>query len=151
MNTRRKQFSGRRFAGHEAAGQDYYAFHTALLARCYPKHACVSNDGTPVFLNTPQGQRLIGHVQSIDGAPMFVKHVKENLHLQRNMDAWGIDSRALDVLEARGLTRIRVITDTGATYNTSTSVYRLHGIPGDFGYGAQVFLPRKWWCRRDEQ
>ncbi len=51
MNTRRKQFSGRRFAGHEAAELQYDAFHTALLERCYPKHACVSNDGTPVFLS----------------------------------------------------------------------------------------------------
>ncbi|MEN6358090.1 MAG: hypothetical protein ABFD83_13520 [Armatimonadota bacterium] len=137
--------SGGRFAGRPT-GQYYADFHSALMRKCYPKSDRAST-GTPVIIKTPQGNRFAGQVQAINGIPVFVKHVVVSKHLQRNMDAWGIDSRVLDLLEQRSVLRIRVITDKGEVYDTSMDVFYDHGIICDFGYGSQVFLPRRYWLR----
>ena len=127
------------------AGQQYAEFHTALLNRCYPKPTNMSTSDTPNIIHTPQGRKLAGYVRAIHSTPVFVKQATESKHLHRKLDAWGIDSRVLDVLEERGVRYIRVESDDCRTYTATIEIFRRFGIARNFGYGAQVFLPRKYW------
>lgn len=133
--------------GGTASGQEYNAFHSALLSKCYPKSS-MESIGTPVIVKTAQGFRDAGHIRSIGDNPVFIKTVTTSRHLQRNMDAWGIDVRVVNTLKKRNICRIRIIdTESGAIYDTILNVIDNHGVCRDFGYGAQIFLSRKYWFR----
>jgi hypothetical protein len=102
-----------------------------------------------VYLNTPQGVRNVGRIFTENGERILEKHVTESKHLHRAFNAWGIDAELLRTLPGRGVDGIRIVTDTGVTEHAPVKVWMERGIRRDFGHGPQVFLPRKFFHRRD--
>jgi hypothetical protein len=90
-------------------------------------------------------------VLSEDGRLWLEKKVDPARHLHRRFDAWGVDAELLRSLEAQEVFGVRCVLNTGEVEEAPLSAFCNHGIPFDFGHGPQVFLPRRWWRRRDMQ
>ena len=111
----------------------------------YPREARVVN------VQTPQGPKTAGAIVSEDGRQIFLKRVLQCKHLQKCYNAWGIDRQALTQIHRQGVGRVRIeALDTGAIEEAPVEAYAAHGILKDFGFGPQVFLPRKFFRRIDK-
>lgn len=127
---------------------DTSLFHDALMRKVYPKDSPASTVGRPVIIRTEQGNRDAGHIRAVGQHKVFVKLVSATVHLQRNMDAWGIDSRVLDLLKELNIPRIRIIDrESNSIYDAHSNTILNHGVRRDFGYGEQIFLSRKYWFK----
>ena len=113
----------------------------------YPRTARKSTSEA-VYINTPQGRRQVGRIVTQDGQRIFEKDVIEAKHLHKRFDAWGVDAAIIDSLTREGVAWIRVLTDTGSVEEASVGTFALKGMRYDFGFGPQVFLPRKFFGRR---
>lgn len=107
-------------------------------------------DGQAVYLNTPQGTRKVGIIATDNGRRVLEKHCIESKHLHRRFDAWGVDAELLVMLAQSGVESIRVLSDKGTVEEAGLQTWKEHGIGHDFGYGRQVFLPRKHFRRTDK-
>lgn len=112
----------------------------------HPKHA--RREGKPVFIETPMGQRCIGHLTLENKRLILVKVLQEKKHLCGKHGGWGIDRSALELLGLMDVDAIRVYSsDTEVTEEATLADYTAYGISDDLGCGQQVFLPRRYFHR----
>jgi hypothetical protein len=102
------------------------------------------------------GRRLGVIVQSVDGKiigdiekGVFTKRVDGRVHMLRQPPAWAIDVRAF-VKDVRPNCHTIVVEDTHAQLTYSVSVQLFSDKKGalDRRYGAQYYLPLKYWTVR---
>lgn len=121
----------------------------AIRTKVYGKDGIKSSHDNPIYLNTPQGRRLVGYVIDEHNTRILEKKVIESKHLHKRFNAWGVDAMLLDTLPKDNISIIRIKADTGAIEQATIGTFYLHGIRHDFGFGPQVFLPRKYFTRID--
>ncbi len=78
----------------------------------------------------------------------FWKSVSGKLHLMRVLDAWGIDEELMQKLLKYDAKIIVTDRDDGQVYETDAKTYQDYGLSRDFGFGAQLFLPRDKFVQR---
>lgn len=99
----------------------------------------------PFRINTPQGVRVIGHLENVGGKLVLVKKVERPKHFHRVLGAWGIDKAALQELQRRRVWGIRLEVDDGSILEARLDRILKLGIERDFGHGVQVFLRESAW------
>lgn len=79
---------------------------------------------------------------------LFTKDVKASKHLFNAADAWGMDKAFFDteLLPNNFLITIRD-TENGAVYTATAREWSEKGFVRDFGWGEQIFLPRKYFTK----
>lgn len=150
MSYSRSMSSGSSFAGR-ATGQEQ-SFLKAVHRKAYPKSRKRANEkgeAKAIYINTPQERRLAGYMLKEDGGCVLEKRVIESKHLHRRFNAWGIDASLVETMPADGVNMIRIVSDSGIIEEATLDTFRTHGISHDFGFGPQLFLPRKYFCSRD--
>lgn len=80
---------------------------------------------------------------------IYRSHRQSSKHLLRILDAWGIDKKILDQLKKDDCLEVRILDhDDMIVYRAPISVFDEHGVEKNF-VGRQVFLPRKWWIKKE--
>ena len=95
----------------------------------------------PLKILTPQGSKIVGIVELLDGKRVLFKKVRKSKHLFRALDAWAVQEEILGYIDEIVIEDI----EDGIKYFSSVANILSHGIRRDLGYGCQVFLPRKFW------
>lgn len=144
MSLTNRKPRGTAFEGR-AAGQGSKPL-ARLATAFYHGRGGRASDRRTVMVDTPVGQRTVGHVEE----GVFRKQVRKGEHLLRILDAWGFQAELLPQLRAEGVMRVEVYdAEEGVTYAVALDVIEARGVRRDFGHGEQVFLPRKFFERSD--
>lgn len=82
---------------------------------------------------------------------VFTKKVKFSKHYMKIYDAWGLDLKMfLEHLFPKNAQIYIEDTESGSVYHISARNWAANGIFRDFGYGEQIFCPRKHFTRSDK-
>lgn len=93
-----------------------------------------------MLFRNEKGQR-VGELK--DG--VYRKIVSGSKHLQKNMDAWAIDSKIVDTLIKEDAQEIRIKdSETDNVYMIPVSEFISHSVERNFGFGKQMFVSRKF-------
>lgn len=95
------------------------------------------------------GDKLVGRYDSDTNT--FWKSVSGRKHLMRNLDAWGIQSEIVDKMQPKNPKIIITDSDDGTVYETDARAYHEYAFKRDFGFGAQHFLPREKFSKRESK
>ncbi len=83
--------------------------------------------------------RLVGEYHP--ASKIFVKKVRESVHLFRKTNSWGIDSKIIEALDSRGCKLIRVWDRENRTlYETKLHTWKDNAKYLKFDFGLQSFL-----------
>lgn len=86
--------------------------------------------------------KIIGDIEN----GVFIKRVYGSSHMLKTPPAWAIDCKAFLDSVIPHAHRIRVEDkDTGVAYEIATGVFSDHKVYVDRGFGAQYFVPLKYW------
>lgn len=99
---------------------------------------------TRVYIDTGVGTRLIGNFE--DG--VFISKRQASKHLYKKLNAWGIDSKALNgLINDKQLKQVIIIdTETNIRYITDASNFKKFGTTLNHKpHRTQIFLPLEHW------
>lgn len=95
----------------------------------------------PVFVNTPKGKKLHGHLD--DKTKTFIRKVTPK-DLMYKYDAWSINPKALKGLEELGVEQLKYITKD-KIYVISMDDALTHGFEESYAGGPTVYIQLKFW------
>ena len=104
----------------------------------------VANEGESFYYHG----KLVGRLHK----GLFVKHVRESLHLFRKLNAWAIDKETWESVRGRVRAIAVVDSDTGRTYIVEPEVFERYATTIEYAAdGAQRALPRSYWTVLKEE
>ena len=107
----------------------------------------VDSQGQRVYMKKNDRRINIGYIGMQRGKLVYLKHVKEERHLYRNTDAWGINTKVLKHVEG-----VQVIADESISYKILAEDAYKHGEYMNFKNSdaeLQLFVPRKFWYKEN--
>ncbi len=90
-------------------------------------------------------------VGSLTDTKVYKKRVHLSRHLLKIMDAWGIDSEIVKMIQKEGCKEIETIdVENNVVYRISFDDFMAKQVERDFGAGKQMFVSRKFWTTKAE-